>query len=51
MFEIEYRIICNEDDDYNGQNGYLKLSFNDKTYGDMYAEELDGIMEQEHLSF
>jgi len=50
MFKIIFRGICNEWDDFPGQNGYLQIDVNGYTYGDYYPEELDGIMDQIDLS-
>ncbi len=45
MFEIIYKIVLREYDDFAGQNGFLQIKFNDCYYGEMFPEGLYDIMD------
>jgi hypothetical protein len=45
MFELDYKIIHGEHDEFIGQNGFFQIKCNDCTYGEIYPEELETIME------
>lgn len=45
MFELNYRIINSEYDDFTGQNGFFQFNCNGFLYGEMYPEELEEIMD------
>ena len=49
MFEISYRISLKWYDNFIGEDGYYKMRWHDKTYGEIFPEELDGIMGIEYL--
>ena len=49
MFEIDYKIICSDYDDFSGQNGFFKIKFNNFHYGEMYPEELSEVMDKVSL--
>ncbi|MBR1693099.1 MAG: hypothetical protein IJ711_10080 [Lachnospiraceae bacterium] len=49
MFEIIYKIVCSEYDDFAGENGFLQIKFNNFQYGEMYPEELYDIMDKVSL--
>lgn len=49
MFEIEYRIAEKMIGYFIGEEGYYKIHCNEKTYGDIYPEELEEIMGTEYL--
>lgn len=44
MFELDYRIVHNEYDDFAGQYGFFQIKCNGYTYGEMYPKELEEIM-------
>lgn len=46
MFKVEYKIICNDYDDFIGQNGFFKMLCNGFSYGEVYREDLESIMEK-----
>lgn len=50
MFEINYRIIPHEWDEFKGQEGYIQFCVNGYIYGDMYSKDLDGVMDTEDLN-
>lgn len=49
MFKLDYRIVHSEYDDYIGQNGFLQIRCNGCTYGEMYPEELEMVMDKVSL--
>lgn len=46
MFELNYRIINSEYDDFIGQNGFFQLNCNGFLYGEMYPKDLEDIMDK-----
>ncbi|WP_312061064.1 hypothetical protein [Anaerotignum sp.] len=46
MFKIEFKIVSSEYDDFVGQNGFFKISCNDFSYGEIFSEELEQIMDK-----
>ena len=49
MFKLEYRIVLSDDDDFEGQNGFLQIKCNDYKYGEMYPKELETVMDKVSL--
>jgi len=49
MFELDYRIVHSEYDDFAGQNGFLQIKCNGFTYGDMYSRDIETVMEKVSL--
>ena len=49
MFEINYRIVHSEYDDFVGQHGFFQIKCNDYIYGEMYPEEIEDIMDKVSL--
>ena len=49
MFEIDYRVVYSEFDDFKGQNGFFQIKCNGYIYGEMYPEELEVIMNKVSL--
>ncbi len=49
MFELDYRIVYSEYDDFTGQNGFFQIKCNDYSYGDMYPKELETFMDKVSL--
>ncbi len=49
MFELDYRIVHSEDDDFAGQNGFLQIMCNGYKYGEIYPEEVEMIMDKVSL--
>jgi len=49
MFELNYKIVCSDYDDFAGQNGFLKIKFNNFHYGEIYPEELSEVMDKVSL--
>ena len=49
MFKLEYRIVLSDDDDFEGQNGFLQIECNDYKYGEMYPKELETVMDKVSL--
>lgn len=45
MFELEYRIVLSDDDDFQGQNGFFQIKCNNYNYGEMYPKELEDVMD------
>ena len=41
MFEIRYRILNNDSDDYYGQNGYFQIICNEYTFGYMLESDVE----------
>lgn len=46
MFEIDYRIVQCEYDEFIGQNGFLKIKCNDSWYGDIYSPNIEKYMDK-----
>ena len=44
MFEIAYRIVHSEYDDFMGQHGFFQIKCNDYIYGEMYPREIESVM-------
>lgn len=49
MFELDYRIIKNEYDDFIGQNGFFQIKCNEQKYGEIYPKELELVMDKVSL--
>lgn len=49
MFEIDYRIVLNEYDDFIGQHGFFQIKCNDYIYGEMYPKEIETVMDKGSL--
>ena len=49
MFEIDYRIVHSEYDDFAGQHGFFQIKCNDCIYGEMYPKEIEDIMNKVSL--
>ncbi|MBQ5560021.1 MAG: hypothetical protein IIT46_09640 [Lachnospiraceae bacterium] len=49
MFEVEYRIVNSEYDEYIGQNGFLKIRCNNCSYGEIYPKEIEEFMDKVSL--
>lgn len=49
MFQIDYRIVYNEYDDFNGQHGFFQIKCNDYIYGEMYPKEIETVMDKVSL--
>ena len=49
MFQINYRIVYNDWDDFPGQNGFFQIQCNDCKYGEIYAKEIESVMAQDDL--
>lgn len=49
MFEISYRVVSNDDDDFFGENGFFRISCNNYTYGEIYPKEIEDVMGQDSL--
>lgn len=49
MFEIDYRIVHSEYDDFIGQNGFLQIICNEHIYGEVYPVELEMVMDKVSL--
>lgn len=45
MFELNYRIVHSEYDDFVGQNGFLQIKCNECKYGEIYPKELEMVMD------
>lgn len=46
MFKIEYKIINSDFDDFYGQNGFFQVLCNGFSYGEIYPEELESVMDK-----
>lgn len=46
MFELDYRIIHSEYDDFIGQNGFFQINCNAYNYGEIYPKELEVVMDK-----
>lgn len=49
MFNIDYRIVYSEYDEYIGQNGFLQIKCNGYAYGEMYSKELERFVDKVSL--
>ena len=49
MFELNYRIVHSEYDDFIGQNGFFQIKCNECIYGEIYPKELETIMDKVSL--
>lgn len=49
MFEIDYRIVHSEYDDFEGQHGFFQIKCNGYIYGEMYPKEVEEIMDKVSL--
>lgn len=49
MFELNYRIVHSEYDDFIGQNGFFQINCNTYNYGEIYPKKLEGIMDKVSL--
>ena len=49
MFEIQYKIVPFDYDEFVGQDGFLKIRVNDSYFGEIWPDELDDVMETEYL--
>lgn len=47
MIEFIYRVICNADEEeIEGMKGFFQININGNTYGEIYPEKLEGIMDK-----
>lgn len=46
MFELDYRIVHSEYDDFVGQHGFFQIKCNNYIYGEMYPKEIEEIMDK-----
>lgn len=46
MFKIEIKIMSSKYDDFVGQNGFFKISCKDFSYGEIFSEELELMMDK-----
>lgn len=46
MFEINYRIVHSEYDDFADQHGFFQINCNNNFYGEMYPKEIEEIMDK-----
>lgn len=49
MFELNYRIVHSEYDDFNGQHGFFQIRCNGYIYGEMYPKEIEEVMDKVSL--
>ena len=49
MFELVYKIVQSEYDDFIGQNGFFQIKCNGHRYGEIYPKELEMIMDKVSL--
>lgn len=49
MFEINYRIVRSEYDDFVGQHGFFQIKCNGYIYGEIYPKEIEEVMEKVSL--
>lgn len=49
MFELDYRIVCSEYDDFVGQHGFFQIRCNGYNYGEMYPKEIEAVMDKVSL--
>lgn len=49
MFELNYRIVENEYDDFKGQHGFFQIKCNGNNYGEIYPREIEAVMDKVSL--
>ena len=49
MFELDYRIVHSEYDDFVGQHGFFQIKCNGYIYGEMYPKEIEEVMDKVSL--
>lgn len=49
MFELDYRIVHSEYDDFEGQHGFFQIRCNGYIYGEMYPKEIEEVMDKVSL--
>ena len=49
MFELYYRVVHSEYDDFVGQNGFFQIKCNECKYGEIYPKELETVMDKVSL--
>lgn len=49
MFQLDYRIVHSEYDDFIGQNGFLQIKCNECKYGEIYPRNVEMIMDKVSL--
>ena len=49
MFEIQYKIVPFEFDDYIGQEGFLKISGNGSYFDEIWPDELNEVMPTDYF--
>lgn len=49
MFELKYRIVHSEYDDFMGQHGFIQIRCNDYDYGEMYPRKIEMVMDKVSL--
>ena len=49
MFELDYRIVHSEYDDFEGQHGFFQIKCNGYIYGEMYPKEIEEVMDKVSL--
>lgn len=49
MYEIQYKIVPFEFDDFVGQEGFLKISGNGSYFGEIWPDELNEVMPTDYL--
>lgn len=49
MFKLNFRIVHSGFDDFTGQNGFFQIICNNYTYGEMFSEELEQVMDKVSL--
>ena len=46
MFEIQYKIVPADYDDYAGENGFLQICVNEFRYGNIRPDEFGNLMNE-----
>ena len=49
MFELDYRIVQTQYDDFVGQHGFFQIKCNGYNYGEMYPKEIESVMDKVSL--
>ena len=49
MFELHYRVVYSEYDDFVWQNGFFQIKCNECKYGEIYTKELETVMDKVSL--
>ena len=49
MFELYYRVVHSEYDDFVGQNVFFQIKCNECKYGEIYPKELETVMDKVSL--